>query len=215
MRFWHHRLLTFVAIPAVTTAPEVFLSDFHSAANPCTVTGRKLYLHHEWVYGRPYGSRFFPAPFRSAWRDFRFLAVALGGSFAFLVLANTVRLDLQIAALGAVASVILAQLVTSTRHPLTTQKTSNDRARRPAIAADHPHLRVAANKLTRLLAEFANQSDEILQQAAVAKVGGGSGRRSASWHRANWYSPPRKPGGRRTSSSSTARTCGGTSRSPG
>jgi len=110
------------------------------------------------------------SPSGPRWRDLRFLTVALGGSFVFLVLANTARLDLQLAALGAVVSVILAQIATPTRHPLTPQKTSNDRPADPQSAADHPSLQAIANKLTRLLVEFASQSDEILQQAAVAKL---------------------------------------------
>jgi len=111
-----------------------------------------------------------PSPSGPLWRDFRFLAVALGGCFAFLVLANTVRLDLQIAALGSVASLILARLVAFTQHRLTTEKTSYDKPADPQKLGDHPHLRVAADKLTRLLAEFSNQSDEILQEAAVARL---------------------------------------------
>lgn len=111
-----------------------------------------------------------PPPSGLRWRDRRFLTVALGGSFVFLVLANTVRLDLQVAALGTVASLILAQVATAKRHPLTPQKTSNHRPADPQSAANHPFLQVVANKLTRLLAEFASQSDEILQQAAVAKL---------------------------------------------
>ncbi|NLX97811.1 MAG: hypothetical protein GXY83_16735 [Rhodopirellula sp.] len=104
------------------------------------------------------------------WRGVRFLAVAIGGSVAFLVLANTVPLDLQNAVLGAVVSVILACLIVPTPHQSTAPNPPLGGPADQQALADHPSLQVAANKLTRLLAEFASQSDEILQEAAVAKL---------------------------------------------
>jgi len=111
-----------------------------------------------------------PCSPNAPWREIRFLAVAVGGSLAFLVLASTVPLSAQLAALGAATSLILARLFAPTRPQSPAQETSFDTPAGHQTLADHPNLQVAADKLTRLLVQFANQSDEILQQAAVAKL---------------------------------------------